>query len=87
MLQAYLSLVILRRPRCVIHGGLFYMKKILVTGANGLFGEACCRIFQESSGYDVIPMTRADADLADLVSLREYLGLERERVAFILLPS
>ncbi len=50
------------------------MKKILVTGANGLFGEACCRIFQESSGYDVIPMTRADADLADLVSLRKYLN-------------
>ena len=51
------------------------MKKIVITGAKGLLGEACCRIL--SDDYDVIPLTRAEVDLADIDGLSCLLsGME-----------
>lgn len=46
--------------------------KILITGANGRVGSALCTHFLQR-GDEVIPVTRAEVDLADLVSLREFL--------------
>lgn len=39
------------------------MKKIVIIGTNGLLGEACSRLL--SDDYEVIPLTRAEVDLAD----------------------
>lgn len=51
------------------------MKRIVITGAQGLLGEACCRIMKGK--YDVISLTRADVELADTGKLSDYLsGLE-----------
>lgn len=48
------------------------MKRIVITGANGLLGEACCRLL--SDDYVVIPVTRADVDFSDLQKLSDFLG-------------
>jgi dTDP-4-dehydrorhamnose reductase len=50
----------------------FFMKKVIVIGAKGLLGEACCRLLQDD--YEVIPLTRVEADLADLGRLADLLG-------------
>ncbi len=51
------------------------MKKIVITGAKGLLGEACCRLF--SNDYEVFALTRADIDLADIDQLPGLLrGME-----------
>ncbi|MGJ8654966.1 MAG: SDR family oxidoreductase [Akkermansiaceae bacterium] len=47
------------------------MKKIVITGAKGLLGEACCRLLAED--YEVISLTRAEVDLADRGKLSELL--------------
>lgn len=47
------------------------MKRIIITGANGLLGEACCRLL--SDDYEVVPLTRADVDLCDSEKLVEIL--------------
>lgn len=51
------------------------MKKIIITGAGGLLGEASCRLLAEH--YEVIPLSRAEVDLADAGKLSDYLdGLD-----------
>ena len=49
--------------------------KILVTGAGGLLAHAALPVLR-AAGHDVRPLTRAEADVADLQSLlahaREY---------------
>jgi dTDP-4-dehydrorhamnose reductase len=46
--------------------------KLLITGANGRVGSALCRYFLQR-GDVVIPVTRAEVDLADLDALRLFL--------------
>lgn len=48
------------------------MKKIVITGAQGLLGEACCRLLKDD--YLIIPLTRADVDLSDTIKLSETLS-------------
>jgi len=51
------------------------MKKIIITGAKGLLGEACCRLLKDE--YEMIPLTRDDVDLTDAGKLSDVLiGLE-----------
>ncbi|XP_063970423.1 methionine adenosyltransferase 2 subunit beta-like isoform X1 [Lytechinus pictus] len=49
---------------CVLHGEDFNMKKILITGASGLFGRELFKTFQDS-GWDVLGLayTRAKGNL------------------------
>ncbi len=46
--------------------------KLLITGANGRVGSALCRYFLQRND-EVIPVTRAEVDLADLDALRFFL--------------
>jgi dTDP-4-dehydrorhamnose reductase len=46
--------------------------KLLITGANGRVGSALCRYFLQRND-EVIPVTRAEVDLADLDALRLFL--------------
>ncbi len=53
----------------------FFMKRIVITGAQGLLGEACCRLLKDE--YEVVPLTRDDVDLTDAGKLSDVLsGLE-----------
>lgn len=54
-----------------MHSG-FFMKRIIITGAQGLLGEACCRILQDA--YEVLPLTRGDVDLANTNKLSDFLN-------------
>jgi len=48
------------------------MKRIVITGASGLLGEACCRLLKDD--FVVIPLTRSDVDLADGDQLVDLLS-------------
>lgn len=51
------------------------MKRIVITGAHGLLGEACCRLLK--ADYAVLPFTRSVVDLSDLQKLSDVLsGIE-----------
>jgi len=52
------------------------MKRVIVTGAKGLLGEACCRLL--SSEYEVIPLSRVDVDISDI----EVLSANLRRLEF-----
>ena len=45
--------------------------KVAITGANGLFGHALVQVI--GAAYQVLPMTRADADLTRLTDLRRVV--------------
>src|SRR5215470_7535061 len=49
--------------------------KITITGANGLFGHGLVQVFQET--HEVVPMTRAQADLTRVDEVRRSLHLVR----------
>lgn len=48
------------------------MERVVITGANGLLGEALCRILRVN--YEVIPLTRTEVDLADSKKLSAYVN-------------
>jgi dTDP-4-dehydrorhamnose reductase len=49
------------------------MKKILVTGANGMLGQDLCPMFRKA-GYSVIKTDIDSLDITDEQSVREVLG-------------
>lgn len=54
---------------------VFFMKRIVITGAQGLLGEACYRLLKDE--YEVITLTRDEVDLTDAGKLSDLLsGLE-----------
>jgi len=44
--------------------------KVAVTGANGQLGTDLC---QALNNFDVIPLTHADIEIADMASVREAM--------------
>lgn len=49
------------------------MSRLVVTGAGGFLGLATCQA-AEAAGHDVVPLTRAEVDLATGTGLAEYLA-------------
>jgi dTDP-4-dehydrorhamnose reductase len=50
----------------------FFMRTIVITGAKGLLGEACCRLLKDD--YLLIPLTRADVDFTNTGELSDVLS-------------
>ncbi len=55
--------------------------KALVTGSNGLVGSRIVRVL-EARGYDVVKLTRADAELSDAKSVQSAIDRARPDVIF-----
>src|SRR5713101_5380574 len=52
--------------------------RILITGAGGLLGHGLACVLEER--HDIIPHTRADADVADARALRTFIASSRPEV-------
>ena len=53
------------------------MKKIFVSGHNGMVGSAICRQLQQQPDVEIITRTRAELDLCDQAAVREFMRSER----------
>ena len=47
------------------------MKRILLTGANGMLGSAICESFENK--FEIIPVTRSIVNLLDFTSVKDYI--------------
>ena len=50
------------------------MKNVIIAGANGLIGSSLVKLFFETSGYNVIKMTRSEVDLTSDLEVRAFLA-------------
>lgn len=57
--------------------------KVVVTGANGQLGTDLCRALHD---FDVIPLTHADIEIADMASVREAMSYLLNTTAYSILP-
>ena len=53
------------------------MKKIFVSGHNGMVGSAICRQLQQQPDVEIITRTRAELDLCDQAAVREFMKSTR----------
>ena len=53
------------------------MKKIFVSGHNGMVGSAICRQLQQQPDVEILSRTRAELDLCDQAAVREFMRSER----------
>ena len=53
------------------------MKKIFVSGHNGMVGSAICRQLQQLPDVEIITRTRAELDLCDQAAVREFMKSTR----------
>lgn len=56
-------------------------KNILITGANGMFGQDAANLFSDS-GYDVLKANKADLDVTNLAQVREIFA--KNKIDFVL---
>jgi dTDP-4-dehydrorhamnose reductase len=56
-------------------------KSILITGANGMFGQDAAKLFLDS-GYDVLKATKNDLDVTSLEKVREFFA--KNKIDFVL---
>lgn len=52
------------------------MKNILITGANGMFGQDAVMLFKDF-GYEVIAATKSDLDVTNLASLQKIFSRQK----------
>ena len=53
------------------------MKKIFVSGHNGMVGSAICRQLQQQPDVEILTRTRAELDLCDQAAVLEFMKSER----------
>jgi dTDP-4-dehydrorhamnose reductase len=51
--------------------------KVAVTGANGQLGTDLCRVLE---GFDVVPLTHADIEITDVVSVRKIMSKHKPAI-------
>jgi dTDP-4-dehydrorhamnose reductase len=56
-------------------------KTILITGANGMFGQDAAIVFS-NAGYEVLKAARSDLDVTDLSEVRKYFS--QNKIDFVL---
>ncbi len=58
------------------------LKKVVVTGANGLLGSAICDELVGRENFDVVTLTREDCDLLDVNQVNSFFQLSKPDMVF-----